>query len=325
MRKLIILLSFLLCFSCSIEEIDKNPDLITNGIDGQDGSDGQDGINGIDGINGTDGADGEDGLSTWYYINENGCVVFFQYHETNGEAGWQEDEERESEESEPICIENGTDGQDGTNGEDGENGHSTYINVEIIESGDICEHGGKRIIVWTDYNRDDIRQDDEITQDIIWCVEKCPHVCTDVYDTVNCNNGKVYVMWIDGVYYYNIDLKFEQLENGTATLYGKVNKHNSTKVFLVDVIYSNVLNETIKDHNCLTIDSSEWIQYTDMNGTVRSVDGSINFTVSRRGEPFQVGVGANVTSSENTFGASGWFITSGHASCQGDFNLNICK
>lgn len=314
MKKVIILLSFLLYFSCSIEEVDKNPDLVTNGTDGQDGING---IDGIDGINGTDGVNGEDGLSTWYYINENGCVVFFQYHETNGETGWQEDEDRETEESEPVCIENGTDGQDG---------YSTYINVEIIESGDLCEHGGKRIVVWTDYNGDEVRQDDEITQDVVWCVQKCPHVCIDVYDTINCrNNNEIYVMWIDGVYYYNIDLQFEQLEDGTATLYGKVNKHNSTKVLLVDVIFSNIVSGLVKDHNCLTVDSSEWIQYADMDGTVRSVDGSIEFTVSRRGEPFQVGIGANVTSSENIFGASGWFITSGHAECQGDFNLNICR
>lgn len=339
MKQLIIILMLLLSISCSIEEVDKFTPEITNGIDGQDGIDGVDGIDGIDGTDGQDGLDGENGLSTWFRTQVsadcNGIeYIFFQYHEDNGITGWQEDEEREGGESEPVCIENGTDGsdgQDGTNGNDGQDGsdgqdgYSSYIDVEIIEAGDICEHGGKRIIVWIDYNDDQIRQDGEISQNIVWCLDKCPHECVDVYDTISCRSGRVYVMWIDGIYFYNIDLTFEQFDDGTALLYGKVNKHNSTKVFLVDVTYSDIVTEDIKDHRCISIDSSEWVQYATMTGSIRAVDGSASYTVSRRGEPFQVGVGANVTSSENVFGGSGWFVTDGHNQCEGDFNFNVCR
>lgn len=369
MKKLVLVLTVLTTLlSCSIEHLDKTePYIPLDGLNGLNGEQGIQGLTGIQGIQGEMGVAGENGLSTWYYTNEEGCIVFFQYRESNDIQGAQDDEERVGGESGAICIRNGIDGADGqdgsdgidgtngtdgqngsdgingTNGEngsdgqngsdgtdgedgsDGENGFNTLIKITKVEDPSICEHGGKEISTGLDTNRDDILQDSETDQTIIWCLDKCPVICTDVTDTVHCSNGKVYVMWIDGVYFYNIDLQFEEFDDGTATLHGKVKKHNSTKTFLVDVEFSDIVVEPTKDHNCLNVDNSEWIQYATMSGVIRAVDGSVVYTVSRRGEPFQVGVGANPTSSENVKGASSWFLTDGHNQCKGDFNFNYCK
>jgi len=303
------------------EDIDEleTQTVVCSGIDGQ---------NGTDGTNGTDGEDGRSVLVTTRSATENECenggIVTTLHYDDGKFIG-------EYVTCNGIDDTNGTDGNDGTNGTngtDGENGTNSMIVSEIIGEGEYgCEHGGLKIIIMNDKNADgDFEDVGEVNVEII-CNLKCVHeeeVCTEVYDTINCrNNNEVYVMWIDGIYYYNIDLQFEQLSDGTASLYGKVNKHNSTKVFLVDVTFSNIVQESVKNHKCLTVDSSEWVQYGDMDGNVKSVDGSIEFTVSRRGEPFQIGVGADVTSDRNLLGASGWFSTDGHAQCKGDFNFLI--
>ncbi len=287
MKKVILFLLTLFLIGCSVSEIEKDDVPQIPGPQGPPGV----------------GIPGEDGLSLWYRYTSEDCYVLFQYHEDGEEWGYQEYEDRE----------------------DGENGFNSLIRVEIIEPGDDCEHGGKWILIGLDTDRSTTLEDSEVTQRIKWCLDKCVHECTDVYDTNHCSNGSVYVMWIDGIYYYNEDLTFRQFDDGTARLYGKVTKHNSNKTYLLDVIFSDIVNESVKDHSCLTVDSSDWIQYATMAGTMKDVDGSPIYTISRRGEPFQVGIGANVQSNENVFSASGWFITDGHGKCEGDFNFNICR
>lgn len=317
----------------NVDELETETE-VCSGLDGENGTDGQDG---------TDGTNGEDGISvvvTTREATENECAnggivtslsysdgeFIGEYATCNGNNG-QDGEDG----TDGTNGENGTDGQNGSDGQDGQDGSdgtSSMIVSELIAEGEYgCEHGGLKIVIMNDKNADgDFEDDGEVTVEIL-CNLKCVYeeVCIDVYDTINCGNGLVYVMWIDGTYFYNIDLTFEQFNDGTALLYGKVNKHNSTKVFLVDVTYSDIVVENTKDHNCLTVDPSEWVQYATMTGTIKAVDGGISYTLTRRGEPFQLGVGANSTSNENVFGGSGWFVTDGHNQCIGDFNFNICR
>jgi len=273
---------------------------------------------------GIDGSNGSSVLVTTKPATENECEnggIITTIHDDNGVFIGEY----------VTCNGNdGTNGVNGTDGNDGVNGTNSMILSEIIEEGDYgCEHGGLKIIIMNDKNADgDFEDLGEVNVEII-CNLKCviqEEMCTDVYDTISCrNNNEAYVMWIEGTYYYNIDLQFEIIEENKAILYGKVNQHNSTNVFIVNVTFSNIVQEPIKEHECLTTDSSNWIQYGDLNGTIRSVDGSVELNLTRRGEPAQYGIGANVTSSTNTLGMCTWFTTSGDAEYKGDFNILICQ
>jgi len=301
MKKGLYLFLSLLLISCSISEIKEE-------VPETPGPQGPPGV----------GIPGENGLSLWYTYTSEDCYVLFQYHEDGEEWGYQEYEEREVGNSPEICS---------TQGNNGENGYNSLIRIETIEPGADCEHGGKWLLIGLDRNRNNTLEDNEITNRVKWCLDKCDHECIDVYDTNHCSNDAVYVMWIDNIYYYNEDLTFREFEDGTARLYGKVTKHNSNKTYLLDVTFSDLVSSTVKDHQCLTVDNSDWRQYSTITGTMKDVDGSPIYTISIRpgAEPFQVGIGANVTSSENVLSASGWFITGGHGQCLGDFNFNICR
>ena len=77
------------------------------------------------------------------------------------------------------------------------------------------------------------------------------------------------------------------------------------------------------EHNCSTdYDISDWVYYTQLTGTFTSNQHG-TFSVARRGEAFQVGAGANVTSMGNVFGASGWFTATGGDGFwdRGDINI----
>ena len=82
--------------------------------------------------------------------------------------------------------------------------------------------------------------------------------------------------------------------------------------------------DTPKAHICNDEDSSNWMYYTGLTGTVTSTDGTWSVDLSRRGPAFQMGNGANQTEKEQgKNGACGWFNTTDPKYCIGDFNFNF--
>ncbi len=162
--------------------------------------------------------------------------------------------------------------------------------------------------------------------------------CTETYEienTYRCGKDFYYVLWLkddnNNVVrrFSNVDLKWQEFNNGTATLTGTVVDNNDSQIVLdVDVTYSGrtttTPSESPKDHFCNTEDSNAWIYYTEVTGTVTQTDGSWSFDISRRGPAFQLGNGANVTEDEvGKYGGSGWFDTTDTDFNRGDFNINI--
>ncbi|WP_405205155.1 collagen-binding domain-containing protein [Aquimarina sp. LLG6339-5] len=154
-----------------------------------------------------------------------------------------------------------------------------------------------------------------------------------VLNTNNCKRDQDYVMWLtDGNnprWFSNVDLEWNELADGTATLTGTIFDHTLTQTtYEVNAIYSGRTETTPTDspkgHECNNEDESAWIYYTELTGTVISSDGSWSIDLSRRGPAFQLGNGANVTETEEgKFGACGWFNTTDNQYNRGDFNFNL--
>ncbi|MEB3345432.1 hypothetical protein U6A24_08185 [Aquimarina gracilis] len=163
--------------------------------------------------------------------------------------------------------------------------------------------------------------------------------CTEEYevkDTYRCGKDLYYVLWLkndakDEVRRFsNVDLQWDELADGTATLKGKVVDNDDPQIVLeVDVTYSGrtvtAPSGSPKEHFCNTENADGWIYYTDVTGSVNEIGGPLSFTITRKGPAFQLGNGANVTEDEaGRYGASGWFDTS--TNCEynrGDFNFNL--
>ncbi|MDY8134610.1 T9SS type A sorting domain-containing protein [Aquimarina sp. 2201CG5-10] len=157
--------------------------------------------------------------------------------------------------------------------------------------------------------------------------------CTGEFEIENtdlCNDNHSYVIWLQGGRYFsNVDLKWKELGDGTATLTGTVFDYTHTQTtYEVDVIFSgrteNPPTGSPKEHWCNNEDSNDWVYYPEFTGTVTRTDGSWSFDLSRKGPAFQLGNGANVT--ENIlgkYGGSGWFDTNNDQITTGDFNINI--
>lgn len=154
-----------------------------------------------------------------------------------------------------------------------------------------------------------------------------------VLNTNNCKRDQDYVMWLtDGNnprWFSNVDLEWNELADGTATLTGTIFDHTLTQTtYEVNAVYSGRTDTTStnspKEHECNNEDESAWIYYTELTGTVTSSDGSWSIDLSRRGPAFQLGNGANVTETEEgKFGACGWFNTTDNQYNRGDFNFNL--
>ncbi|WP_299434412.1 T9SS type A sorting domain-containing protein [uncultured Aquimarina sp.] len=160
--------------------------------------------------------------------------------------------------------------------------------------------------------------------------------CTGEYgveNTNNCRRDQDYVMWLtDGNnprWFSNVDLEWNELADGTATLTGTIFDHTLTQeTYEVNAVYSGRTSTTPanspKGHECNNEDESGWIYYTGLTGTVTSTDGSWSIDLSRRGPSFQLGNGANVTETElGKYGACGWFDTTDGQYNRGDFNFNL--
>lgn len=162
--------------------------------------------------------------------------------------------------------------------------------------------------------------------------------CTEVYgieNTYRCGRDFYYVLWLKDDRnnivrrFSNVDLQWQELADGTATLKGTVVDNNDAQITLeVDVTYTGRTTSTPsgspKNHDCNTENTDGWVYYTDVSGTVSQTDGSWSFSITRKGPSFQIGNGANVTEDEvGRLGGSGWFDTSDRNFNRGDFNFNL--
>ncbi|NRB51167.1 MAG: hypothetical protein HRU41_26080, partial [Saprospiraceae bacterium] len=143
-----------------------------------------------------------------------------------------------------------------------------------------------------------------------------------VSNTSGCLQSSHYGFWLEGVpYSFDNGASFEEFPDGTALLQGKVNANDgSGKWFDVYAVFSGRTSSiplgSPKHPNCYTANTSNWYYYTGIAGYIEGSEGSFN--LEKRGEPFQVGKGANLN--ENVMGASGWFDAGG---LNGDFNIRL--
>ncbi|WP_219007743.1 collagen-binding domain-containing protein [Aquimarina litoralis] len=151
-----------------------------------------------------------------------------------------------------------------------------------------------------------------------------------VQDTDYCRGDQNYVLWLDGGRFFsNVDLEWNELADGTATLKGTVFDYTITQSnYEVDVVFTGKVTtapaNSPKSHICNDEDESGWEYYTEFTGTIISEDGSWSTTLTRRGPAFQMGNGANQTETElGKFGACGWFDTDNNEYPVGDFNFNF--
>jgi len=134
---------------------------------------------------------------------------------------------------------------------------------------------------------------------------------------------------------------FEEFPDNTARLTGTATLPNGSG-FVIDFVFTGETSSPPpgSPKNALgcfadgSLDSSEWRYYTEFTGTMIGLPGTdyegAEFSVTRVGEAFQIGIGAN--QQENVLGASGWLdaileqqtSTSVHLKdTAGDINFNL--
>ncbi len=166
------------------------------------------------------------------------------------------------------------------------------------------------------------------------------NVTNNMLRNSNCSMANTaYGMWLNVNYpgttspYYSFsNATFVENADGTATLTAEAtNVQNHNVKFTVS---ANFCGRTFSapagspKAPCYSYNSNGWYYYTTICGTLTGTNAAAGtvIQITRRGEAFQVGTGANLN--ENVFGASGWFnayVTSGSVPglLDGDFNFNL--
>lgn len=152
-------------------------------------------------------------------------------------------------------------------------------------------------------------------------------------------NTTQYGMWFNVHFpgttsnYYTIsNATFVENANGTALLTAvATNSQNTNVKFDVSTTFCGrtyVAPNGSPKAPCFTHSATGWYYYTTTCGTLTGTNAAAGTVIqlTRRGEAFQVGTGANLN--QNVFGASGWFnayVTSGSVTglTEGDFNFNL--
>ena len=150
--------------------------------------------------------------------------------------------------------------------------------------------------------------------------------CTE-YNLANANDcasgfWKPYSMYVAGVFYQIRDGKFRKNSDGTATLTANYTLDGWSTAATAKVTFTGMTTTTPlgspKYSTCTQgAPTTDWTYYTAFTGTV-TING-VAQTISRRGEAFQVGTGAN-GQNKGDLGASAWF-TFGNGF--GDFNFRL--
>ena len=127
----------------------------------------------------------------------------------------------------------------------------------------------------------------------------------------------------------NSSTTWEECEDGTLhyTATRLIATDGSGELIDLDFTYSGRTTrqaaEGVRSHRCLrNVSTNGWVYYTNLRGTFTS-NRHGTFSVSRSGEAFQVGVGANALSTHNTLGASGWISVEGGNGRFTDGDVNV--
>jgi hypothetical protein len=162
----------------------------------------------------------------------------------------------------------------------------------------------------------------------------------------NCGAGTDYGFWMNIAYpglgatcqtFAISGASFNENADGTAKYIAvATNTCNANIKFNIDVDFCGRTYATPagspKMTTCYTSNTNGWYYYTTTCGTLTGTNGAAGavIKVTRRGEAFQVGTGANLN--QNVFGASGWLNmyvtahpTTGGAitATEADFNINL--
>ena len=163
------------------------------------------------------------------------------------------------------------------------------------------------------------------------CIRKEVRTCgatacatrTVMNSRANCGSGDGYGFfaqdWIYGAgglsnAYDFQNGSFVEYTDGTARLTGTaVNLSNANVIFAVDVTFSGRTNSGAGKANssCGIHPQNDWYYYTSTTGTLTgqgALAGAL-VNITRDGDPYQVGTGANLNDRWN-FGASGWLLYS---------------
>jgi Ricin-type beta-trefoil lectin domain-like/Calx-beta domain/HYR domain/Secretion system C-terminal sorting domain len=162
----------------------------------------------------------------------------------------------------------------------------------------------------------------------------------------NCGAGTDYGFWMNIAYpglaatcqtFAVSGASFNENTDGTAKFTAvATNTCNANIKFNIDVDFCGRTYAapagSPKTTTCYTANTNGWYYYTTTCGTLTGTNGAAGavIKVTRRGEAFQVGTGANLN--QHVFGASGWlnlYVTSQPTSGvyitanEGDFNINL--
>ncbi|NND93935.1 MAG: hypothetical protein HKN45_03665, partial [Flavobacteriales bacterium] len=146
-----------------------------------------------------------------------------------------------------------------------------------------------------------------------------------VTNTVNCNGGQHYQVWLpnSGNNYFTSDnAVWREYPDGTATYTATLT--NGTDIIEYEAFFSGGTStpptDSPKNNNCGSTDATGWFYYPVMTGSFTSQNHG-TFQLSRKGESFQLGQGANITSTQH--GASGWTYVTGGDGFYNDGDINI--
>ena len=145
------------------------------------------------------------------------------------------------------------------------------------------------------------------------CDSCCYRLIANTNPFNSCRNRDFVLYMADtiiwrGAYFKGYDLAWEEC-NGVAHLTGIAHQANFNITYLMDVYFSNPIDEypqdSLKRNFCdSTIVQVDWTFYETITGTLYNVQSGLTVNISRRGPPFQVGWGANVLS--EGYGGNGW-------------------
>ena len=152
--------------------------------------------------------------------------------------------------------------------------------------------------------------------------------CTRVVSNTDfCQGGNDYVFYADGESWREQNLSFTECGND-AYLTGTMIHIPTGHVWSLDAVLggkTTTAPNTPKPHQCHSYNANGWIYYTTLTGSIKNLttnSGLQNFT--RRGPAFQMGVDANISGADNSYGGSGWLdFTSGSGYATGDINITI--
>ena len=146
------------------------------------------------------------------------------------------------------------------------------------------------------------------------------NVCTtrSANNVINCNNDLNYGGWLKIAGYttsYNVsNANLVEYSDGTAVFTGTWTNHDDNNLVFDFEIWASGKTDVApanspKTHSCLTPDYNEFYYYTDFDGILygKNFAEGAQIVIATYGAAFQLGVGANATGTENTFGASAWY------------------